>query len=148
MSSDQQHAPDPRPTARGHCLCKGVQYEVRGPLRPVVYCHCEMCRRTSGHFVAATACARDDFILTSAATLQWYESSSSARRGFCGRCGASLFWDGQGQDRISIMAGTLDSPSGLSAKGHIFVAEAGDYYKIDDGLPATQGWGLPLDVND
>ena len=44
-------------TATCHCLCKGVHYEVHGPLRPVVFCHCEMCRRTSGHFVAATACA-------------------------------------------------------------------------------------------
>jgi hypothetical protein len=105
-----------------------------------------MCRRTSGHFVAATACARDDLVLTSAATLQWYDSSSSARRGFCGRCGASLFWDPVGEGRIAIMAGTLDSPTGLVAKGHIFVAEAGDYYRIDDGLPKSQGWGLPLDV--
>lgn len=148
MSPEQHHQPDPRPTARGHCLCGGVQYEVHGPLRPVVYCHCDMCRRTSGHFVAATACARDDLILTSAGTLQWYASSSSARRGFCGRCGASLFWDPIGEGRISIMAGTLDSPTGLLAKGHIFVAEAGDYYRIEDGLPTSEGWGLSLDVND
>lgn len=147
MSPDPHHDPDPRPMARGHCLCEGVQYEVRGPLRPVVYCHCDMCRRTSGHFVAATACARDDLVLTSAATLQWYDSSSSARRGFCGRCGASLFWDPVGEGRIAIMAGTLDSPTGLIAKGHIFVAEAGDYYRIDDGLPKSQGWGLPLEVD-
>ena len=147
MSLDQHHDPDPRPVARGHCLCEGVQYEVRGALRPVVYCHCDMCRRTSGHFVAATACARDDLVLTSAVTLQWYDSSSSARRGFCGRCGASLFWDPVGEGRIAIMAGTLDSPTGLLAKGHIFVAEAGDYYRIDDGLPKSQGWGLPLEVD-
>ena len=148
MSPNQHHEPDPQPSARGHCLCEGVRYEVRGPLRPVVYCHCEMCRRTSGHFVAATACAREDLILTSSATLQWYDSSSSARRGFCGKCGASLFWDPRGEGRIAIMAGTLDSPTGLSAKGHIFVAEAGDYYRIADGLPTSEGWGLSLGVND
>jgi hypothetical protein len=36
---------------------------------------------------------------------------------------------------ISIMAGTLDTPTGLSAVEHIFVADASDYYTIDDGLP-------------
>ena len=44
------------------------------------------------------------------------------------------------------MAGTLDSPTGLTAQGHIFAAEAGDYYHIDDELPKSDGWGLALDV--
>jgi hypothetical protein len=131
---------------QGHCLCGSVQYEVRGPLRPVVYCHCEMCRRTSGHFVAATACARQDLVLRSSATLQWYQSSTTARRGFCGQCGSNLFWEPLGESRISIMAGTLDSPTGLTAQGHIFVAEAGDYYRITDGLPQSASWGQPLDI--
>ena len=33
------------------------------------------------------------------------------------------------------MAGTLDRPTGLEAKNHIFVEEASDYYVIGDGLP-------------
>jgi len=131
---------------QGRCLCGSVQYEVRGPLRPVVYCHCEMCRRTSGHFVAATACARQDLVLRSSATLQWYQSSTTARRGFCGQCGSNLFWEPLGESRISIMAGTLDSPTGLTAQGHIFVAEAGDYYRITAGLPQSASWGQPLDI--
>jgi hypothetical protein len=106
-----------------------------------------MCRRISGHFVAATACARDDLVLTSSGSLQWYPSSASARRGFCAKCGGSLFWDPTGEGRIAIMAGTLDLPTGLSSKGHIFTAEAGDYYHINDGLPQSASWGLPLDVD-
>ncbi len=133
-------------TVHGHCLCGSVQYEVRGPLRPVVYCHCNMCRRSTGHFVAATACAREDLVLKSAASLQWFQSSAAARRGFCGQCGSNLFWEAVGEARISIMAGTLDVPTGLSAKGHIFVSEAGDYYRITDGLPQSATWGLPLEV--
>jgi hypothetical protein len=34
----------------------------------------------------------------------------------------------------------------LIATGHIFVAEAGDYYRIDDGLPQSAHWGQSLDV--
>jgi hypothetical protein len=35
-----------------------------------------------------------------------------------------------------IMAGTMDSPTGLETAAHIFVGDAGDYYDIpEDGLP-------------
>jgi hypothetical protein len=123
------------PSAHGHCLCGAVQFEVRGALRPVIYCHCEMCRRSTGHFVAATACAREDLRLKSAVSLRWYQSSPIARRGFCGVCGSQLFWDAPALGHMSIMAGALNAPTGLTEAEHIYVAEAGDYYKICDGLP-------------
>lgn len=132
--------------SRGHCLCGFVQYEVRGPLRPVFFCHCTMCRRASGHIVAATACAREHLILVTGDALKWYRSSSTARRGFCLNCGSNLFWDPIDKARVCIMAGTLNGPTGLEAKGHVFVADAGDYYRIDDGLPQSADWGQPLDV--
>jgi hypothetical protein len=137
-SEDESATPAP---ARGGCLCGAVQSEVHGVLRPVVYCHCRMCRRTSGHFVAATACARAHLILLRAQGLRWYASSDWARRGFCAQCGSNLFWDPLNESYVSIMAGTLDDARGLTAAGHIFVAEAGGYYCIADGLPQSPGWG-------
>ncbi|MGH6961536.1 MAG: GFA family protein [Dongiaceae bacterium] len=119
----------------GRCLCGAVQYEVRGPLRPVVACHCEMCRRTSGHFVAATAARRRHLILHEDRGLRWFDSSAEARRGFCQHCGGNLFWERKGGPNVSIMAGTLDKPTGLAIAAHIFVADAGDYYRADDGTP-------------
>jgi hypothetical protein len=123
--------------ARGRCLCGSVQFEIRGPLRPVVYCHCTMCRRSSGHFVAATACARQDLDVTSSEGLRWYSSSASARRGFCALCGSLLFWEPRSGTYISVMAGALDGVTGLTAREHIFAREAGDYYTICDGLPQS-----------
>ena len=32
-----------------------------------------------------------------------------------------------------MMAGTLDGPTGLVVKGHIFCADKGDYYEIGEG---------------
>lgn len=69
------------------------------------------------------------------AGLRWYQSSERAQRGFCARCGSSVFWRLEEREQISIMAGTIDAPTGLKAKKHIFVADASDYYTIDDGLP-------------
>ncbi|MBI3899286.1 MAG: GFA family protein [Gammaproteobacteria bacterium] len=122
------------PRARGHCLCGAVQYEVHGPLRPVVACHCEMCRRTSGHYVAATACEAQHLRLTEDRGLRWYQSSAAARRGFCQECGSNLFWHPQKELHIAIMAGSLDQPTGLSLVAHIYASAAGDYYQICDTL--------------
>jgi aspartyl/glutamyl-tRNA(Asn/Gln) amidotransferase C subunit len=120
----------------GGCACGAVRYRVDGPLRPVVMCHCETCRRTSGHFAAATAAPRGAVVIEG--EVRWYRSSASGRRGFCPACGSQLFWDGA-PERLSIFAGTLDLPTGLTAAGHIFCAEQGDYYAIADGLPQAPG---------
>ena len=124
-------------TITGGCLCGGVRYQVDGPLRPIIACHCEQCRRSSGHFVAATACRRAHFTLTQDSTLHWFSAVADHRRGFCKRCGSSLFFEATGGERVSIAAGSLDAPQGLKIAAHIFVAEAGDYYTIDPGVPAS-----------
>lgn len=121
----------------GGCLCGGVRYRVTGPLRPVVMCHCTQCRRTTGHVMAATAARRTDFHFVRQDDLRWFESSARARRGFCGNCGSTLFWDGAGLAHISIAAGTLDSTRGLKIACHIFVANKGDYYVIEDEAPQS-----------
>ncbi len=74
--------------------------------------------------------------------LRWIDSPNSdarARRGFCGECGSSLFWDPPGRETISIAAGTLDDATGLRIVSHWFVSDAGAYYDLpDDGLPHHQ----------
>ena len=119
----------------GGCLCGQIAYRITGPLRPVIACHCIQCRKTSGHHVAATSVRRDQIEIKG--EVAWYQSSDTARRGFCATCGSNLFWDGAGEN-LSIMAGTLNGPTGLAVKGHIFTADKGDYYDIADGLPQSE----------
>jgi hypothetical protein len=133
------------PGIQGRCLCGAVDYVVTGPLRDVVYCHCTMCRRTSGHYVAATACAVSHLVIGHSEQLRWHHSSAEAERGFCGTCGSNLFWKPASGTHISIMAGTLDLPTGITAAAHIFVGDKGDYYRPADGLPQHHdgGHGVP-----
>jgi hypothetical protein len=88
---------------------------------------------------ATSAVAKEDLVLLEERGLRWIQSPDSdagARRGFCGECGSSLFWDAPGNETISIAAGTLDPPTGLRVASHWFVSQAGDYYDVpDDGLP-------------
>ena len=124
------------PRARGGCLCGAVTYEVHGPMRDVVNCHCGQCRRTHGHVAAYSRVQRADLVMTETRGLKWYKSSDTARRGFCQDCGASLFWDRLHGETTSVAAGTLDEPTGLRTIRNIFVSHKGDYYTIDDGLEA------------
>ena len=110
------------PTRTGGCLCGAVRYEVRGPLRPVVMCHCTQCRRMTGHVIAATGARHADFQLLAERMLGWFASSAEARRGFCTQCGSTLFWQGEGRYYVSIAAGTLDDSSGLQIACHIFTS--------------------------
>jgi hypothetical protein len=119
----------------GSCLCGQIRYDVSGPLRPVVYCHCTQCRKQSGHFVAATSAADGDLSVDGAEKLRWYAATVSAKRGFCSNCGSLLFWKANGSAKTSIMAGGFDDPTGIGEGHHIFCADKGDYYEIDGGLP-------------
>ena len=122
-------------TLTGSCLCGGVVYELSGDIDDIVTCHCAQCRKTTGHHVAATRTARENCRLIKDDTLQWYRSSPEAQRGFCQTCGGQLFWQADASPNISVHAGTLDTPTGLKTRCHIYVADKGDYYELEDGLP-------------
>ena len=127
-----------RARVTGSCLCGAVRYEVTGPLRHVIECHCVMCRKTHGHIGAYTAAPKGALEIVEDRGLKWYASSAKARRGFCGECGGTLFYDPLQKDFISIAAGTLDPPTGLHTTLQIFVASRGDYYSIDPAIPQRE----------
>jgi hypothetical protein len=126
-------------TREGGCLCGAVRYVVHGPLRAVLICHCVECRRWCGHAWAATAARLRDLEIHDRGHLRWILSPNSehgASRGFCRRCGSSLFWRGPGWERVSIGAGTLDNPDGLRVVAHIWVEQGADWERPPDQLPA------------
>ena len=118
----------------GQCLCGKIRfqggYDATNDLKA---CHCSQCRRWSGHYWAAML----PKTLMIAGEPKWFRASDRARRGFCGDCGSSLFWQRDGSDVIEVAAGAIDNPTGLHLQGHIFVADKGDYYDIADGLPQS-----------
>lgn len=130
----------------GGCLCGAVRYAARGPLRDVVYCHCGQCRKQTGLFYAATAVDKTDLTIADESHLRWYAASEFALRGFCGTCGSALFWKAHTASHIAILAGSLDDPSGLTARSHICTEGRPAFYALCDGLPqyAHDEPGLPI----
>jgi hypothetical protein len=125
----------------GSCLCGAVRYALRGPLGPIVCCHCGQCRKASGSAYAMNASVRaEHFAFTSGAELvERLESSPGRFRCFCRRCGspiAKLAGDAPGEVRIRL--GTLDADPGARPIGRIFTAGA-PWTVPDDGLPRSPG---------
>lgn len=119
----------------GSCLCGAVAFEISGQLRDVLGCHCQQCRKQSGHYWAATSVADEALTFTRQDGLAWYRASDTARRGFCKLCGSTLFWKPDNAARTAVGAGAFDGDTGLRMTHHVFVADKGDYYRIVDGLP-------------
>ncbi len=125
---------------KGSCLCGDVAFEVEGEMREIMACHCTQCRKTSGHFWAATSAPHDKITLREDRGLKWFRSSEWAQRGFCQSCGSSVFWKMDDREDMSIAAGSLDDATGLKTKKHICMATKGEYYEIADGLPQEEKW--------
>ncbi|MGH6855800.1 MAG: GFA family protein [Aestuariivirga sp.] len=128
----------------GSCLCGAVKYEVTGPLRDVLACHCGQCRKQTGNYMTATAAKDTDLRIVEDRGLKWYRSSNIAKRGFCAECGSVLFWKGDGRDYTAITAGSIDGKTGLALEGHIFCDTAGDYYQITGGAYRSPSGRPPL----
>jgi hypothetical protein len=134
--------------AAGGCLCGAVRFEVDGPLRDILVCHCVECRRWSGGPWAATSARAADLSVAGGDDLGWRPSPQSdhgAERGFCVRCGSSLFWRIPEGRTVSISAGALDDPAGLPVAAHIWVDHALDRAAPPAGV-ATHPRGLPADA--
>ena len=122
----------------GGCLCGAVRYRIAGPLREIVACHCSQCRKTSGHYVAATQCRSSDLMIEGT-TLTWFKSSDTAERAFCGRCGSNLFWRRFESEFTSIFAGTIEGDTELLMASQIHTDSKGDYYALPDIPVISQG---------
>ena len=135
-------------TLTGGCACRGVRYRIDADARSVTNCHCEPCRRITGHFMAATAAPASSVHFDSDDTLRWYDSTPTVQYGFCSQCGSTLFWRASDKiDHLSIAAGTVDTPTGLTTTLALFGDDASDYHRLDDTIE-TVGGDRNLGVSD
>ena len=81
-------------TANGSCLCGDVAFVLAFPSKWVAHCHCSLCRRAHGAAYVTWVGMRagDVAIVDPQSRLRWHASSPGAERGFCSRCGGTLFF--------------------------------------------------------
>ena len=120
---------------KASCLCGGIKLRTQGYHRNVQNCHCIQCMKTHGHHAAYTNVEERNVKFLQKRTLKWFKSSKRAKRGFCDKCGASLFFKVIGAKDISIAAGMFNRPVKLKTTMNIFVKGKSDYYKLDSRMP-------------
>jgi len=126
----------------GGCLCGAVRYRIDS-IFDVVYCHCTICRKTSGGpvFLAVIVQAPDFHLLKG--ELAQYRSSNGGRRGFCSRCGSQISFTAPDWPYVSISHGSLDAPEHVLPRIHQWTQSALSWFKIADDLPRVPDGQLP-----
>lgn len=122
----------------GSCLCGAVAFRFELPSLFHVHCHCRMCQRAHGAaFVTWVGVADERFELTEGREqLTWFASSELAERGFCGRCGTTLFfkseqWPGEIHIATALITGALDR----APERHVFFDTHVAWAAVGDSLP-------------
>jgi hypothetical protein len=125
----------------GGCACGSVRYELRSSPFDAGYCHCSMCRRSSGAPVVAFATVPlDDFFLVRG-QVRRRRSSAVGERWFCGDCGTQLAMHVDHQpDTIDFTLASLDSPAAVRPRFHIFFAERIPWFEPRDTFPRHDGF--------
>ncbi len=116
----------------GRCLCGAVSYTAKGLEGTMAACHCGMCRRWSGGPLLAIGFG--DIVWVGEDKITTYTSSEWAERGFCSKCGSSLFYrftsPGPNQGREHIAFGTMDDQSGFEMTFEYFIDLKPDAYTL------------------
>ncbi|MBV8914600.1 MAG: GFA family protein [Acetobacteraceae bacterium] len=122
----------------GGCFCGQVRYEADGTPYNETICHCADCRRVVGAHAVA-------FFTIKRAGVRWtgtpssFSSSPGITRRFCGTCSTSLTWESEEKpDELDVTIASLDDPSLVRPKDHVYAASRAAWDAICDGLPAYE----------
>ncbi len=131
----------------GGCLCGEVRYEANESVMFSVVCHCRMCQQWTGSSMLGTAAFSREAVSFTKGTPKLHCSSSVCERGFCSRCGSSLFtryYSGGAFDTVIFIGlGTLDNPDLGQPDMHYGAEGELSWMHHDDGIPRI--W---IDVDD
>lgn len=123
-------------TRSGGCFCGAVRYDVTGAPREVSYCHCSMCRRTSGAPAVPWATYPATAVRFTRGTPAELRSSPPATRRFCGACGTPLtFFTTEESAWVDVTVCSLDHPAALPPDDHIWTDSRLPWFDVHDGLP-------------
>ena len=121
----------------GKCLCGALALTAHDVDDKVAACHCGMCLRWAGGPWMGVTVGSIDFEDDSA--LGVVASSVWAERGFCTKCGSSVFYrvtaEGTFEGLTSVSFGLLDDKSGLSFDKEWFIDRKPECYAFAGERP-------------
>jgi hypothetical protein len=132
-------------TIPASCLCGDVLLELEPPFVMASYCHCEHCRKHSGHFGSVSLdVPRSQMRITSgeARLGRWQPAPGLAVKVFCTCCGSSLYGTKEPEgENVWVRMGVLDADPELRPSRHVWVDSAPSWLPVpDDDLPRFSNW--------
>jgi len=126
-------------TATGACLCGRVRYRAGTARARALVCHCRDCQRQSGSaFSVLLAMPAADLVLDGElASFDGTAASGRAvQRRFCGHCGTPVLTESPARPGLlALKAGTLDDPSWLAPRLHLWCTSAQPWVPLPTDVP-------------
>ncbi len=123
----------------GGCSCGAVRYRITGEPFTVQACHCGDCKRTTGSaFVVHIVILRSDLDLIGETRMGLGPSGSGegCELHACVECGV-IIWAHYRFNTLPVIvvrAGTLDDPSAVSPRAHIFVGQKAPWIDLPEDV--------------
>ncbi len=111
----------------GSCLCGAIKITAQNTNSQVGACHCSMCRKWSGGPFMAFNC-NSDVSFEGEENISIFKSSDWAERGFCKKCGTSLFYKLKKNGTYMMTPGLFDEGAPLDFTHQIFIEEKPTFY--------------------
>ena len=120
----------------GGCLCGALRYRIELEPSESGYCHCTLCRRSTGAAVLAWATVSLTGFRMIKGEAAAYASSDHGLRWFCSTCGTQLLYrESEAPSVVDINLGSLDDPEAIVPRCHIYEADRLTWFDTADNLP-------------
>jgi hypothetical protein len=124
--------------AAGECNCGAVRFEIDAELRDVYFCHCSICRRSTGsNGIAVVLFPQERFrwVLGEEHVATWRKPGAEWQTWFCRICGSHLPGEND-PARMFAPAGCItEGGDALRVAHHIFVASRAPWDEIGGAAP-------------
>jgi hypothetical protein len=121
----------------GGCLCGACRYETSAEPINIRACHCRLCQKAIGASFNARVLVPLDTLAVDG-PVGWFSSSDALERGFCPRCGTTLFSKRASANIVGLTMGSLDDPDRFFPAEHIWVSSKQAWLTLADDLPCHE----------
>lgn len=113
---------------KGQCLCGAVTVTAQSENPRLRACHCDMCRQHTSSMFISVDTVPGSLVVDGPATS--FQSSDWAERGFCSRCGSTLWYGTLHDGMRHLAAGLFENGAGGEMKLEFFADQCPQGYAL------------------
>jgi hypothetical protein len=131
--------PDTAPTLHtARCACGALQLDVRGPLPPPSWCHCDQCRLRTGSLFGAQLAVPADRTRIRGGSATWSrvgDGGATVVFHRCETCGSTVWWElSVFPGRLSVAAGAFGRDLPPAPRGTVYDERRPTWLHLPDSV--------------